>query len=78
MFPDAKKVKELTDGGYSDTRQMVSASNMSWGDNFPWDRREGEQGVIPVERAGDSSAVCSWCYQRSQIIASIYSLACVL
>lgn len=38
----------------------------------------GVQGVIGVERVGDSSAVCSRCSQRSPIIASIYPLACVL
>lgn len=42
MLPDAKKVKELTDEGYSDSGQMALASSLSCGDNFPWDRRERE------------------------------------
>lgn len=39
MFPDAKKVREVSDGGYSDAGQMAAASSMSGRDNFPWDRR---------------------------------------
>lgn len=87
MFPDAKKVRKVSDRGYSDTRQMAAASSMSGGDNFPWDRRrerggEGERGECKgslVLRELVTHLLCApGASQRSPIIASIYPLACVL